>query len=165
MSRHRRTRFLIGRDPRWTAVRISVLIVVSFVLFRWVLLPVRAVGISMEPTYGSGSFRLVNRLSFRTEGPRRGDIVAIRLAGTRVLYVKRIIGLPGERLAIVGGHVHIDGVPLDEPYVRHRRAWDYGEITIGTTEYFVAGDNRGMELRDHALGRVDASRIVGRVVF
>lgn len=119
----------------------------------------------MQPTYASGSFRLVNRLSFAARPPARGDIVAIRLAGTRVVYVKRVIGLPGETLAIVGGVVHIDGRPLDEPYVRDRRPWDFDEVTIGADEYFVVGDNRGMNLRDHTMGRVDAARIIGRVVF
>ena len=119
----------------------------------------------MQPTYESGSFHLVNRLSFLSRPPARGDIVAIRLAGLRVVYVKRVIGLPGERLAIVDGLVHVNGAPLDEPYVRNRRPWQFEEVTMAPDEYFVVGDNRGMNLRDHTLGRVDASRIVGRVVF
>jgi signal peptidase I len=158
-------RLIIGVNPRRTGVRIAVLAVISFAVFKWVLLPVRAEGISMQPTYDSGSFRLVNRLSFATRPPTRGDIVAIRLSGTRVVYVKRVIGLPGERLAIAGGVVHIDGRPLEEPYVRHRRPWDVDEVTIAADEYFVIGDNRGMNQRDHAMGRVDAVRLIGRVIF
>jgi signal peptidase I len=158
-------RLVFGSDPRRTVVRALVLVTISFALFKWVLLPVRAEGISMQPTYESGTLRIVNRLSFVSSPPRRGDIVAIRLAGTRVVYVKRIIGLPGERLDIVGGQVRIDGVPLVEPYVRDRRPWDFPEVTMKPDEYFVIGDNRGMNLRDHTLGRVDAARIVGRVVF
>jgi signal peptidase I len=140
-------------------------VVVSFALFKWVLLPVRAEGISMQPTYESGSLRLVNRLAFSGRPPSRGDIVAIRLAGTRVVYVKRIVGLPGERLDIVDGQVRINGTPLDEPYVVNRRSWDFGEVAIGPSEYFVVGDNRGMNMRDHSMGRVEANRLVGRVVF
>jgi signal peptidase I len=142
-----------------------VLVAVSFALFRWVLLPVRAEGVSMQPTYEPRSFRLVNRLAFAVRPPARGDIVAIRLAGTRVVYLKRVVGLPGERLSIVEGQVRIDGEPLNEPYVRHRQPWNRDEVTIGPGEYFVIGDNRGMNLRDHSMGRVAASRIVGRVVF
>jgi signal peptidase I len=158
-------RLIIGANPRRTLVRIAVLAAISFVVFGWVLLPVRAEGISMQPTYESGSFHLVNRLSFAMRPPARGDVVAIRLAGRRVVYVKRVVGLPGERLGIVEGVVHIDGRPLDEPYVRSRRSWDLDEVAIGADEYFVVGDNRGMTMRDHALGRVDAARIIGRVVF
>lgn len=158
-------RILFGSNPRRTSVRVLVLVVISFVLFTWVLLPVRAEGISMQPTYESGSFRLVNRLSFLGDGPQRGDIIAIRLAGERVVYVKRVIGLPGERLEIVDGQVLINGTPLDEPYVRNRKPWTLAEVTMAPDEYFVVGDNRGMNLRDHTMGRVDASRIIGRVVF
>jgi signal peptidase I len=146
-------------------VRVLILALVSFALFTWVLLPVRAEGISMQPTYEPGSFHLVNRLAFRWRDPARGDVIAIRLAGTRVVYVKRIIGLPGERLRIEAGQVLVDGRPLEEPYVVNRRPWDYAEVEIGPNEYFVVGDNRGMNLRDHAMGRVDAVRVVGRVIF
>lgn len=158
-------RILFGPNPRRTSVRVLVLVAISFVLFKWVLLPVRAEGISMQPTYESGSFRLVNRLSFLGDGPARGDIIAIRLAGMRVVYVKRVIGLPGERLEIVDGQVLINGTPLDEPYVRNRKPWTLDEVAMAPGEYFVVGDNRGMNLRDHTMGRVDASRIIGRVVF
>ena len=158
-------RIVFGSDPRRTFVRIVVLVAISVALFTWVLLPVRAEGISMQPTYESGSFRLVNRLSFLAGAPKRGDIIAIRLAGLRVVYVKRVIGLPGERLEIVEGEVRINGVRLDEPYVRNRRPWQFEEVTMGPDEYFVIGDNRGMNLRDHTLGRVDSSRIIGRVIF
>lgn len=158
-------RIVFGSNPRRTAVRLLVLIAISAVTFTWVLLPVRTQGISMQPTYQSGSLRFVNKLSYMSRGPSRGDIVAIKLAGTRVVYVKRVIGLPGERLRIAEGQVFINDAPLDEPYVRHRRPWDLPEVAMGTDEYFVVGDNRGMDLRDHTLGRTDLSRIVGRVVF
>lgn len=146
-------------------MRVLILALISFALFTWVLLPVRAQGISMEPTYEPGTFHLVNRLAFRWRDPVRGDVVAIRLAGTRVVYVKRIIGLPGEKLRIEAGQVIVNGKPLEEPYVVNRQPWDYLEVEIGPNEYFVVGDNRGMNLRDHAMGRADAARIVGRVIF
>ena len=119
----------------------------------------------MLPTYESGSFNLVNRLAYWHGEPSRGDVVAIRLAGPSVLYVKRIVGLPGERLDVAEGLVRINGAPLVEPYVRHRRAWDVPEVTMGPGEYFVVGDNRGMRVGDHDFGRVDRARIVGKVVF
>ena len=65
----------------------------------------------------------------------------------------------------VDGVVHIDGVPLIEPYVRHRRPWNYAEVAVGPREYFVVGDNRGMRMADHDFGRVDARRILGPLVF
>ena len=137
----------------------------SFVTFRWVLIPIRAEGISMLPTYQSGSLNLVNRLAYLNEQPSRGDIVAIKLAGPHVLYVKRIIALPGERISLAAGQVYVNGAPLAEPYVQNRNPWDVPEVTLTSREYFVIGDNRGMRAKDHDFGRVDVSRIVGRVLF
>lgn len=157
---------LIGRRPRRTAVRVAVLVVVSVVVFRWVLIPIRAQGVSMQPTYEPGTFHLVSRLAFARRDPGRGDVVAIRLAGPGVLYVKRIIGLPGERVRIRDGRVFVDDAPLDEPYVRHRNSsWSLPETALGADEYFVVGDNRGMPIGQHELGKAHRARIVGAVVF
>jgi signal peptidase I len=158
-------RIIFGRHPRRTAVRVLVLAGISFIMFGWVLIPVRAEGISMLPTLESGSLHLVSRVSYRYRKPSRGDIIAIRLAGPHVLYVKRVIALPGERVAFVNGQVYVNGAALDEPYVRNRRTWDVPEVTLSPREYFVVGDNRGMNARDHDFGRVDVSRIVGKVLF
>ena len=158
-------RLVFGSNPRRTAVRILILTAVSFGTFRWILIPVRTQGISMQPTYESDHLTFVNRLAFVWRPPARGDIVAIRLAGPHVVYVKRIVGLPGERLEIVEGQVLIDALPLAEPYVRNRRPWDVPEVTLEKGEYFVIGDNRGMRAGDHDFGRVDAARILGRILF
>jgi signal peptidase I len=161
----RSRQILFGTNPRRTTVRVLFLIIASLLVFRWVLIPVRTDGVSMEPTYESGRLNLVNRLAYRWSSPARGDVVAIRLAGLHVLYIKRIIGLPGERVSITGGKVRIDDAPLNEPYVHYRRPWEHPEVQLGPAEYFVVGDNRGMAAADHTFGRVDAVRIVGRVVF
>jgi signal peptidase I len=158
-------RIVFGSHPRRTAVRILVLAAISFVTFRWVLIPVRTQGISMQPTYESGILKFVNRLAYIRRSPGRGEIVAIRLAGPHVVYVKRIIALPGERVQIVHGQVLINGTPLAEPYVRNRRPWDVPEVTLTSAEYYVIGDNRGMRASDHDFGRVEATRILGRIVF
>ena len=158
-------RLVFGSHPRRTLVRVLVLATLSFIIFKWVLIPIRAEGISMEPTYQSGSLHLANRLAYRYRSPARGDIVAIKLAGPHVLYVKRIIGLPGEHLSIERGQVYINGAPLTEPYVKNRRGWDKPDVALTGREYFVIGDNRGMRAADHDFGRVDVSRILGKVVF
>ena len=133
--------------------------------FGWLLTPIRVRGISMEPTYRDSTLNLVNRMVFRAREPRRGDVIAIRLAGPNVLYVKRIVGLPTERVSIVGGIVEINGQPLVEPYVAKRAPWDYAEVTVGPREYFVIGDNRSMRIGDHDFGRVDARRVLGTLLF
>src|SRR4029453_17392296 len=102
---------------------VLVLAAVSFVTFKWILIPIRTQGSSMLPTYGPGELNLVNRLAYTSSFPTRGDIVAIQMAGPHVLYVKRVIGLPGERVSVSQGLVQINGVTLTEPYVRNRRPW------------------------------------------
>ena len=158
-------RITLGRDPRRTLTRVAVLTGVSVVTFGWLLTPVRVSGISMEPTYHDSTLNLVNRIVYRIRSPRRGDVVAIRLAGPNVLYVKRIVALPAERVSIVEGVVEINGAPLIEPYVQKRERWNYPEVTVGPREYFVVGDNRGMRASDHDFGRVDVSRIIGKLLF
>jgi signal peptidase I len=158
-------RIIFGRNPRRTAVRVLAFAVVAFITFPWIFLPIRTDGISMEPTYQSNSLNLVNRLSYRIGEPARGDVVAIRLAGPHVVFVKRIVGLPGERLAFAAGVIQINGVPLAEPYVKHRRAWDRAEVTLGPREYFAVGDNREMEQGSHKFGIVDRERILGKVLY
>ena len=158
--------FLFGRHPRRTLLRVALLVAGAAVLFGWVLLPVRAEGISMEPTYEPGGFHLVNRLAYRTHGPARGDIVAIRLAGPHVVYVKRVIGLPGDRVRISEGQVFIDDRALAEPYVRRRNpSWILPQTTLGADEYFVVGDNRAMRIELHELGVAHLRRIVGKVIY
>jgi signal peptidase I len=154
-------RIIFGRNPRRTTVRILVLAAACIVTFGWILLPVRADGDSMLPTYASGRISLVNRTAYIASPPQRGDVVAIRLAGPHVVYIKRVVGLPGERLSVDDGQVIINGKALAEPYVRHQHALIYDEVTLGPTEYFVMGDNRSIA----DFGRVEADRILGRLMF
>lgn len=146
-------------------MRILALGAVAVVAFKWVLIPIRTDGPSMLPTYESHALKIVNRLSYTFRRPARGDVVAIRLAGPSLVYVKRIVGLPGERVALLGGVVHVNGLPLDEPYVQYKRPWDRPEVTLGAHEYFVVGDNRGMSQGAHKFGVVDEERILGSLVF
>lgn len=164
--RFSRMSILFGRHPKRTLIRAAILVVASFVVFRWVLIPIRAQGVSMQPTYEPATFHLVSRLAFVRREPGRGEVVAIRLAGRGVMYVKRIVGLPGERVRISNGQVFVNDAPLEEPYVKNRNArWSLPEAALGADEYFVVGDNRGMPIEQHELGKTTRGRIVGAVVF
>nr|MCU0256663.1 signal peptidase I [Vicinamibacterales bacterium] len=134
----------LGAHPRRTLARSLALVAASAVLFGVVLKPIRASGVSMEPAYEAGALLFCNTLAYRARGPARGEVVAIRLAGPSVVMVKRVVGLPGEAIRISSGVVMVDGVPLDEPYVKRRQPWDYEEVVVGADEYFVIGDNRSM---------------------
>ncbi len=161
-------RIIMGKSPRRTLERAGILVLVSFLLFGFLLLPIRITGISMEPTYRDGSINLVNTLRFRFRQPRRGDVVAIKLAGRRVMLLKRIVGLPGDRLAFRKGILTINGQPFLEPYIephRKRPRWDIPEVKIGLDEFFVVGDNRLIPPRVHYHGRVKSYRIIGGPLF
>ena len=156
---------LVGRSVGRSLVR-GLAMALALVLGSWfILVPVRAHGPSMTPTYGDGQLLLVNRLAYRFGGDiRRGDVVAITLDGGKAVLVKRIIALPGERIRIDGGQVVIDDLPLEEPYCVYRLAWNIGEVTLGPNEVFVIGDNRSMLERHHDFGRADRGRILGRLI-
>ncbi|MFZ0827589.1 MAG: signal peptidase I [Verrucomicrobiia bacterium] len=156
---------VIGRHPRMTLVRVAVLIVACFVVFRFVLLPIRVEGISMLPTYHDRSVNVVNRLAYCWREPRRGDVVSIRLAGPHVMYMKRIIGLPGETVAFENGRVLINGEVLDEPYEKTPCDWNRPPVKLGPDEFFVVGDNRTMPQQFHQFGETPRNRILGKVLL
>lgn len=159
------TNLFFGRRPRAALIRGAVMIVAAIVVFGFVLLPVRLRGISMQPTYNDGAINFANRLFFWLREPERGDVVAIRMAGLSVLYVKRIVGLPRERIEIVQGAVVVNGEPLIERNVVYRARWNLAAFTLGDDEYFVVGDNRGMAIENHDFGRAKRARIVGKLLF
>jgi len=158
-------RILFGKSLRRTLVRAAVLATISFILFKFLLLPTRINGVSMEPRYRNGSINFVNTLRYRFRAPRRGDVVAIRMAGQHVMLLKRIIGLPGERLAFHSGVLIVNGKPTPETYVKDGRDWNLPEVKIGSNEFFVAGDNRSMPIDFYAHGCVERSRIIGGLLF
>jgi signal peptidase I len=155
----------MGRNPRLTLMRVAVLVVTCFVVFYFILLPIKVEGISMLPTYKDRSWNFVNRFAYLGHGPRRGDVVSIRLAGIHRMYLKRLIGLPGETVAFVDGHVLINGEVLDEPYEKTPCDWNYPPVTLGPDEYFAVGDNRTMPWQLHKFGRVGRDHIVGKAIL
>jgi signal peptidase I len=163
---------IIGRNPKVTLARIVIVVVACIVVFKLVLLPVRIEGVSMLPAYKDKSLNFINRLAYLRRQPRRGDVVGIRLGGTNVfyrapgvMYMKRIVGLPGETVAFADGHLLINGTALDEPYVKGRCDWNRAPVTVGPSQYFVVGDNRSMPRDDHVFGRAEKEQIVGKVLF
>jgi signal peptidase I len=158
-------RLLIGRHPKRTLVRALVLAVGATLLFGCVLVPVRIQGISMEPTYHDGRYNLINRPAYLLHAPRRGDVVAVGTTGWHIMYCKRIVALPGETIAIHRGKVLIDGRPLDEPYVKAREPWEVAPVQLTSDEYFVIGDNRGMDQESHVFGRVERRKLLGPMLW
>jgi len=158
---------VVGRKPGWTLARIVILVITVFLLLKYVILVRKIESTSMLPTFREGSIHLIYRRAYGSSGgPGRGDVVGIRTSGETVMYIKRIVGLPGERFEIRNGEVRINDQPLDEPYVRPgRRAWNRAAQILGPDEFFIVGDNRSMPQEQHEFGVVARRRIVGKVVW
>lgn len=152
---------VFGSSPRRALIRSLVWALLLLAVGRFLLVPVRIYGDSMKPTYQPGTFNLVYTLRYRGRPPRRGDVVAVSMAGRRLLLLKRVIGLPGETVFIGNGTVFIDGEPIEEPYVEYNAHWNVSPVTLDGNEYFVIGDNRGMPSRLHTFGRTTGDRIFG----
>jgi signal peptidase I len=137
--------------------RVAILAALTALLAHFVLLPVRK---------ESGSYTLVNLLHFLTQPPQRGDVVAVELvAGRSAVFLKRIVGLPGEKISIHAGQVLINGQPLTETYVTSRSSWDLPETAIESQEYYVIGDARQGPLQYERMGRAPRSRILGKALW
>jgi signal peptidase I len=155
-------RVLIGRNPSVTVMRLALLVVISLVAFKLVLVPVQVTGHSMEPSYRNGRINFMHRLAYRVHDPQRGDVVGIQFEGSRLILLKRVVALPGERVAVRKGRVYVNGAPLDEPYARGTDIPPTrGEVLLESDQYFAIGDNRD----DSAYGLVRRSEIQGRVLF
>ncbi len=155
----------IGRRPRYTLIRLVVLVIATVVVFHFVLLPIRVSGISMLPTYHDRSVNFVNRLAYWHHGPQRGDVISVGLAGYHLMFMKRVIALPGETVEFKDGHVYINGDLLDEPYEKTACDWNVPAVQLAPDEYYVVGDNRTMPAIDHVFGVAKRSRIVGKVML
>lgn len=98
---------------------------------------------SMEETVMTGSRILINRLSYVVDEPRRGDIVAFYYPDEpEKIYLKRVMGLPGETIEGYNGLVYIDGLPLLYDYSSQKLESDFGPFEVPEGCYFMMGDNR-----------------------
>lgn len=119
---------------------------------------------SMQPTVRKDAYYLVNRYIYHFSKPERGDIVVLQRGNySSAEEIKRVIGLPGERLQIKSGAVYINGNRLDEPYVSGATYPDYGPNTLGEDAYFVLADNRGVREDSREYGPVRSKMIAGKI--
>jgi signal peptidase I len=161
----------------WEVIKVAVISLAIIIPIRYFLIqPFIVKGASMEPNFHDREYLIIDELSYRLNNPQRGDIVVFRYPkDPQEYFIKRVIGLPGEKVEIKNGQVFIyneafkDGVALDEKYLSADIKTDanYGisSATLGEGEYFVMGDNRNSSKDSRSFGSVDRSFIVGRVLF
>jgi signal peptidase I len=138
-------------------------IVIAVLINLFLAQATRVYGHSMEPNLHTDQRLVVEKVSYRLHGPRRGDVVVLRMPerGPELL-IKRVIAVAGETIEIKGGTVFIDGQPLVEPYLGHETGGTYGPLSVPEGQVFVMGDNRGASNDSRVFGPVSTERIVGR---
>ena len=155
------------RFVRWRPVAnlaLQLAILAALIAAFFVRLP-QVSGLSMEPHIRSGEYVVINTFAYRFGAPRRGEIVAFRHDGdARGVFIKRVIGLPNDRVRIDRGQVYLDGVKLAEPYVQHPDDRSFPEITVPPRSVYVLGDNRGESEDSRLFGPVGDDRLIGRAV-
>jgi signal peptidase I len=118
-------------------------------------------GSSMEPTLHNGQFLIVSKVTYWIYPPERGDIIVLHPNVSAEEYIKRVVGLPGERVEIRDGAVWVDGVMLEEPYIANYPTYS-GSWSLGEGEYLVLGDNRDNSSDSHSWGPLPEENIVGK---
>ena len=142
-------------------LRVVVLSLSAYLVFTYVLIPIRIQGSSMEPTYHNGSINFCWTLDFLFSRPQRHDVVAVRLAGHGVMLLKRVVALEGERIEFRYGKLLVDGNTIEEPYVKYPCDWNLLPRQVEQGSVYVVGDNRSMPIGDHYFGQASIRRIVG----
>ncbi|MBI2862668.1 MAG: signal peptidase I [Chloroflexi bacterium] len=177
----------------WAAIRETIetilLTLLIFLLVRSVVQNFRVEGESMLPTLNNGQYLLVNKAVYweldpnilpdwlpgrHSLGqkpiplfhlPQRGDIIVFQFPReTTKDFIKRVIGLPGDIVVIKGGKVYVNGLPLDEPYIKDLAAYEDAWV-VPEGYYFVLGDNRNNSSDSHVWGMVPQEYIIGQAWF
>jgi len=149
---------------------IALLIVIPVRIF--VAQPFIVRGASMEPTFFNGEYLVVDQFSYRFEKPSRGDVIILRYPKDEsIFFIKRIIGLPGETVELVGSQVIIQKgngeapLILDESYLSGTRLQnEYGVYALDEDEYFVMGDNRKESSDSRSWGPLPERDVIGRAL-
>ena len=118
---------------------------------------------SMESTLQVGQRLLINKVAYKFHEPERGDIIVFRPPNSsEVLYIKRIIGLPGDTIEIKMRAVYVNGSKLDEPYIREPPAYTFPQYEIPENNYFLLGDNRNNSSDSHTGWTLPRQDIIGK---
>ncbi len=146
---------------------IALIIVLPIRMF--VAQPFIVSGASMESTFSTGEYLIVDQLTYHFEEPMRGDVIIFRYPKDPSKYfIKRVIGLPGDTISIEGRAVtiknaaHTEGITLDEPYILRMSPSTSLTEVLGENEYFVMGDNRDASSDSRMWGVLQRDKIVGR---
>ena len=164
----RREPGFIGEVIRFSLI--ALLVVLPIRLF--IAQPFIVSGASMEATFSTGEYLIVDQLTYHFEDPERGDVIVFRYPrDPSKFFIKRVIGIPGDTVSIDGDRVtisnneHRDGVVLEESYVLAMNSDTTLTESLGGEEYFVMGDNRDASSDSRMWGVLQRDKIIGRAFF
>ena len=152
--------FIIPKLNTCFFIRLSTIILTAYLFFGYICIPAQISGASMEPTYFRVGFNFCWRPSYWFSSPNYGDIVIIRYTNKK-LYLKRLIGKPGDTIAIQDGQLIRNGKKVLEAYVKKSSNWNLPERTVQKGKIYVIGDNRSMPIENHKFGAVKIKRLYG----
>lgn len=143
------------------------------VLYLFIIAPNQVQGASMEKTFQTHDYILTSKISYRLDKPKYGDIIVFAsLSNSEVDFVKRIIGVPGDRIKIQKERVYRNGALLEEPYITEpTKTFQTGfmqegeEVTVPQDYVFVLGDNRTHSSDSREFGFVPQINIIGKVIY
>ncbi len=146
---------------------------IFLVLYLLVMQPHKIKGSSMENNFHDGEYLLTDKISYRFREPNRGEVIIFKAPGANGDdFIKRIIGLPGEKVSIHEGKVYINGLVLNEIYIPQTTPTNAGvflsedkELEVPAGEYFVLGDNRNHSADSRTFGFIQKSSIIGKAWF
>ena len=125
---------------------------------------------SMLPTLQINDRLIVDKLGYHFKNPQRGDVVVFSPTDTlekqnfHDAFIKRVIGLPGDKVEVKDGRVFINDKPIEEDYIADRPQYQYGPVTVPQDQYLVLGDNRNNSYDSHYWGFVPRDHIIGRAI-
>jgi len=152
-----------------------IVFAVALFLFAYLLVvqPHKIKGQSMDPTFKDGEFLLTDKVTYRAQDPKRGDVVVFKAPpDDKDEYIKRIIGLPGEKVMVSGGRIYVNGKLLEEKYLASTVVTQPGsialegkELVVPPDQYFAVGDNRPHSYDSRSFGFVGKKKITGKAWF
>ena len=155
-------------ESSWEVIKtIAIAAIVVFGIRAVLFQPFLVSGASMEPNISQNNYLIIDELTYRFRAPLRGEVVVFRYPGdSSTFYIKRIIGLPGERVDIANGVLSINGAKVNESeYLKGIDTSGTVHLTLDSNHYFVMGDNRNNSYDSRAWGPLDKKYIVGRALL
>lgn len=152
-------------------ISLAIILPIRYFLIQ----PFYVKGASMEPSFYDHEYLIIDEISYRFREPQRGDIIVFRYPqNPQEYFIKRLIGLPGEKVQLKDGDVYLssqqspDGFKLNEPYLSPgTKTYGFNEeiLSLGQAEFYLLGDNRNSSKDSRSFGPVNKSFIIGRVLF